>query len=276
MNPLDWPAGPFLQFYLLLCLGAFLIVFLLWQFVRGSANPLATSELDFLELAYLSGGVQRMADTVMVALMAAGGATYQAKQRLFSFNPTETPLPRELMPIHAQLDGSKSRKGIRDVLRPSLEKTRDRLVRRGLVLPPERQRLLKWGGLGLIAILLFFGIAKIAVGLSRHRPVGFLAALVFMELIIGLLWVRRPLVATAAGEMALWDNRLRYARLARAPLGSELALAFAITGAAVLVGTPFAAFGQTVRSDYGSGCGGGGGGCGGGGDGGGCGGCGGH
>ena len=271
MNPLDWPAIPFMRFYVLLCLSVVLIFFLLRRVAKGSADPLAVGELNFLELAYLSGGAQRVADTIMVGLMTAGAATYEAKARLFSFHPAQTALPKELEPICAQLGGGGTRKGVTSALSYAIEEIRGRLVRRGLLLRPDRQRLVISISLGLVVLLLLAGVAKISIGIDRHRPVGFLTFMVFAELIAGIVLARSGPIATAAGDKALSDSQLRYARLARAPLGPEMALAFAIAGAAVLVGTPFAAFGQTIRSqDNGGGCGGGGGGgCGGG-----CGGCG--
>jgi uncharacterized protein (TIGR04222 family) len=121
--------------------------------------------------------------------------------------------------------------------------------------------------LALVAIPIGLGWAKVAVGMARHHPVGFLTILTVVWLVGAIIILLQPPVATATGEKALADNRLRYARLARAPMESEVARAFAITGAAVLLGTPFAAFGQAVRPSSGSGCGrsgcGGGGGCGG-------------
>lgn len=271
MNPLDWSATPFLRFYLLASLIVALTIFFLRRVLKGRADPLAASELNLLEMAYLSGGAQRMTDTIMVGLMVAGGATYDATHRLFSLHPSEARLPKELETICAKLGGSGTRKGIADTLRQASEDIRDRLVRRRFVLPAVRQNLVTGISLGAVAFLILLGAAKIAVGTSRHRPTGFLEILIFMLLIAGMILLRNPPRATAAGEKALSDNRLRHERLARAPLDSEMALAFAITGAAVLVGTPFAAFGQTLRSDGSSGgCGGGGGG---GGCGGGCGGC---
>jgi len=273
MNPLDWPAIPFLRFYVLLCLSVGLIIFLLRRVVKGAADPLSAGELNFLELAYLSGGAQRVADTIMVGLMTAGAATYDAKERLFSFQPAQTALPKELEPVAAQLGGWGSRQGVTSALHYAVEEIRDRLVRRGLVLRPERQNLVILISLALIVLLLLIGVAKIGVGLDRHHPVGVLEVMVFAELIAGIIVARSGPIATAAGNKALSDSQLRYARLARAPLAPETALAFAIAGAAVLVGTPFAAFGQSIRSQ-GDGSGGGCGGGGGGGCGGGCGGCG--
>jgi uncharacterized protein (TIGR04222 family) len=275
MNPLDWTAIPFLRFYIVLSISAVLIILVLKRMAKGSADPLATSELNFLELAYLSGGFQRMADTVTVALMTAGAATYTAKGRVLSIDPTDAKLPRELEPLREHLTGVTTRADFTRALRPWLEKTRAHLVQRGLALHPDRLRLVSSISLVLIAIPVMLGLAKMGVGLDRHRPIGFLAILTIILLFVGLRLTLRAPRSTAAGDKALEDSRLRYARLSRAPLNNEMSLAFAIAGAAVLVGTPYSAFGQTAQSSGGGGSCGGGSGCGGGG-GGGCGGCGGH
>ncbi len=274
MNPLDWTAGPFLQFYILLSIGVVLVVLLLRRVAKGVADPWATGELNFLELAYLSGGFRRMADTVMVALMSTGAATYTAKGSVLAIDPTDAKLPRELEPLREQLTGVTTRADFARALRPWLEKTQAHLVGRGLALHPDRLRRLRLASLALIAIPFMLGSAKMVVGLDRQRPIGFLVVLTVILLFVGLRLLRAPR-STAAGDKALEDSRLRYARLSRAPMNAEMSLAFAIAGAAVLIGTPYSAFAQTAQS---SGCGGGGGGgCGGGsGGGGGCGGCGGH
>jgi len=277
MNPLDWTAVPFLRFYILLSVGVVLVILLLRRVAKGSSDPLATGELNLLELAYLSGGFPRMADTVVIALMSAGAASYDAKGKLLTIDATGTKLPRELEPLRDHLPGITTRANFAWSLQLWLEKTRDHLVHRQLVLHPDRLRLLRWGSLALIAIPLLLGVAKIHVGLDRDRPVGFLVILTIILLVVGLRLVLSAPRSTAAGDKALADTRLRYARLSRAPMNAEMSLAFAIAGAAVLAGTPYSAFGQAAQSS--GGCSGGGscgGGGGGGGDGGGCGGCGGH
>jgi hypothetical protein len=84
--------------------------------------------------------------------------------------------------------------------------------------------------------------------------------------------LRRP-VRTRAGGEALRELREDNARLMRAPRESEVALAVALAGTAVLTGTPYTAYAQWRGASGGGDSSGGG--CSGGGDGGGggCGGC---
>ena len=96
--------------------------------------------------------------------------------------------------------------------------------------------------------VLLFGLAKVGVGLYRDRPVGLLVALVIGTFVLGALLEARKPLRTSAGDAALNKLRHSHRRAARAPLPSELALAVALTGGAVLAGTAYAGYGRTIPS----------------------------
>ena len=107
------------------------------------------------------------------------------------------------------------------------------------------------------------------VGLERGRPVGILFFLLLVTAAIMVVSAGNLPFRTRAGRTAAANARRLQARAARAPEESELVLAFALSGVAVLAGRPYA---PLLVPSGGSGCGGSG--CGGGGGGGsGCGGC---
>jgi hypothetical protein len=129
------------------------------------------------------------------------------------------------------------------------------------------------------------GVCKIFVGLSRHRPVGGLVALVIMTIVAALaiaLW--RSRTTTAGREMvarlsAEFGEKRSLARgTPEAVAGNDWAMMVGLYGASIIAVGPLSPLYQTLpRASDGSGgsgcsagCGGGGGGCGGGG----CGGCG--
>jgi hypothetical protein len=96
-----------------------------------------------------------------------------------------------------------------------------------------------------------------------------LTFLVFALALVSFIIATAGPARTSAGTRALRRAKRQNPRAARAPVGDEIMLAFALTGAAVLAGRPYRPFFLTP-SDTGGGSGGcGGSGCGGGG----CGGC---
>jgi hypothetical protein len=110
---------------------------------------------------------------------------------------------------------------------------------------------------------------KVSVGLERQHPVGFLVFLLVVTVGGGILLATRP-TRTRSGTDALKTYQASHERASRAPLGHELLLAMALSGAVVLSGTPYEsvhAASRKLKNGDGGGCGGGGG------DGGGCGGC---
>ena len=106
--------------------------------------------------------------------------------------------------------------------------------------------------------VLLLGFVKIAVGLSRDRPIGFLMTLIVVGFFVMIGIVFRRGLLTTEGERALKNLRLERGRAIRAPLRDEVPLAFAFTGTAALAGTPYSAYATQVMPSAG-----GGGGCGG-------------
>ncbi len=125
--------------------------------------------------------------------------------------------------------------------------------------------------IGLVSFCLIlcpasFGMAKTLVGASCGRPVGILCAMVFLTVVFGAWSVVRQPYRTRVGGAALKRAKSAIARAARAPLEAEISLAFAVSGAVVLAGTPCQAFRKLMPSGgdgTGSGGDGGGSGCGG-------------
>ncbi|MCE4225870.1 TIGR04222 domain-containing membrane protein [Methylobacterium sp. C25] len=276
LNPLDWTGGPFLALYAALTVAALIAALLGRSVLRGGRRPASEPELDPVELALLAGGVGRAADAVIIGLVDAGAASLASGSGNLTIADDGVRLPRALEPFRGVVGGTVRRSTFIALLTPRLETVRQTLVRSGLA--PSRDaigRILVWT-LVCVVPLFAFGLAKVAVGLSRGKPVGFLVALMIALGVASLFILARRPIRTRAGDRALAGFRQRHARAARAPLQGELLFAFALGGAAVLAGTPHESYGRLLRSSNNgsSGCssggGDGGGGCGGGG----CGGCG--
>lgn len=270
MNVLNLPGVPFLEFYILAA-GFCLLLLLAGRHLLGPLHPSATAaELDMLELAYLVGGHTRCVDTIMVGLFETGALNMDAPRTTVSTaGYAGNPQLRENFP--GPLPARATRDGF---LRRGAAKSRAihaRLANLGLIASAaDRAYFTLCGGI-LLSMPLILGAAKIHVGLQRGRPVGDLCGLLFLTAALGAILLLKGPIRTPAGRQILTKIKTRYARAARAPLPEEMMLAFALTGASVLIGRSYQTFFAT-SSGGSSGCSGGG--CSGGGCGGGCGGCG--
>ena len=244
LNPLDWPGGPFLQLYLALSVVTFLFLLVMRLVLRGDAGGGQPGGLNVVEQGYLAGGPERAADTVVVALLAAGAAEFQSTGKRVVVDAGGLPLPPHLEPFRGALAGSVEREQIQRALKPALAATRDALVRRGLVMAPgqlRRMAVLTWA---VMLPLLLFGLVKEVVGPPGEPS----AELTFVTFVLGAFLEATKPLRTPAGDAALKKLRHSNRRAARTPLPSELALAFALTGGAVLAGTAYAGYARTIPS----------------------------
>jgi uncharacterized protein (TIGR04222 family) len=162
----------------------------------------------------------------------------------------------------------------------------EQLRRERLVLDDAQAAKARWWPTLLVVGLAIIGAIKIAVGVARDRPVGFLIAAVIVTFVVAAFFLKNP-SRSRTGDRLLKDLRRKHARLNVAAHGpahdmsmGDLAMATALFGMAVVIGGPLdelrAALMAPPNQGGGggaSGCGGGcGSGCGGGGGGGGCGG----
>jgi uncharacterized protein (TIGR04222 family) len=276
LNPLDWTAGPFLVLYAALALTAVAVVVVARYSIGPEPAAPAADDLGLLELAWLHGGPARAADTVLLCFLAANAAEVDPTRREIRFSPlpayARDAWPDIFGPFASHAAGIASRAQFHRSVGTEFDAVRQRLVQRGLAASPAelvRFTTLVWG---LVAMPLLLGISKIIVGSSRGKPVGILTVLVLATLVFAMVSTFNPPRSTRAGRTAIRRSARRNARAIRAPLAEELALAFAMSGATVLAGTPYQTFARLLpKPEGGGGCsGGGGGGSGGGG----CGGCG--
>ena len=267
-NPLDWPATPFLWLYALLTIAAFLVA-IRWRSQIAPAQPSRPlPDPDAMQLAYLAGGPDRVMDTALVALLSTGAATADSRTTTLGISSETNDLPLGFHRIRGLVSGEMDRRQAHNSLQPAVAQLRDELVQHGLAPAPAAITAWRRDCLGLLAIPIVLGLLKLAVGLSRDRPVGILEFLLCVTALAAFVLLVPPPLRTRAGAALLDESRTRHARAARAPLQPELALAFALAGAAVLEGTPHAWLAREIRNSSATGCGGGGDGGGGG-----CGGC---
>lgn len=268
----DWTGGPFLLLYIILLAIVVLLGIIIPARMRpeGRQRPVTDPE----QLAYLAGGSTRLADTVTARLLAAKALVVGDKGRfdILSRNAA-TAAETGVLALTAPLDWAR----IERAVRPEATRIQSDLERAGLMLDRGERANLRYWALLPYAMLLMFGATKLAIGVERDRPVGFLIALLVVTAILALIRAGTIARLTRAGTEALVTARKNADRIRRAPQTAETGIAVALFGTAVLAGSELDAF-HKLRAGSGDGSGGGGdsgsgdGGCGSGG--GGCGGCG--
>ncbi len=272
MGPFDWTGGPFLLLYITLLLIVILLGVIIPARMRpeGRRHPVTDPE----QLAYLSGGSTRLADTVTARLLAAKALVVGDKGRfdILSRNAASA-AETGVLALTAPLDWAR----IERAVRPEAGRIQTDLERAGLMLDRSERANLRYWALLPYAMLLMFGATKLAIGEARERPVGFLIALLVVTAFLALIRAATIARLTRAGTEALTTARKNADRIRRAPRAAETAMAVALFGTAVLAGSEFDAFhklraasgdgggsgGDSGSDSGGSGCGGGGcGGCG--------------
>lgn len=264
--------GPFLLLY-----GALLIITIFagftiprWLRPDGRSQPVT----DANDLAWLAGGPARFADAVVARLLSAraldmiGKDNFRAIARDGGQNAAEHSVLALPQPMSWQ--------AIERTLRPYAEPVERRLTASGLLMDGATLFQMRFWQTSPYLLLIVFGATKWLIGDARGRPVGFLTALLIVTAILALIRFLAVDRRTRAGRNAVDEAVSRSARLKQAPTSSEIGLAVALFGTAVLAGSGWAAFHQMRSAGSGDGGGGSGdgsgdgGGCGGGG----CGGCG--
>jgi uncharacterized protein (TIGR04222 family) len=277
-NPLDWTAGPFLQLYLALMLVGLVVAIWLRRMARDSGSARGERPGAY-DLAYLAGGAPRCVDAVVAQMLGDGSLRWDETRKTLKLEVPAASLdpPLDAVARCVAADGKPDQ-----VLRRAgvaLAPLRKSLQARALWLDDAaawRARLHSAAPLLLVAAL---GSAKMVVGASRGKPIGFLVVLTMILGLVALGFLLVRPTRTRAGDQAIADAKQRNARALRAPRNSELGLAVALLGTAALSGTAWAGYhqvrappssssdgGGSDSSSDGGGGGGGCGGCGGGGD----------
>lgn len=282
-NPLNFRGPEFLAFYLGVALVVLSIAACLRWYLRlpdGSGRT-ANLSLDAYETAYLAEGKSHAVDTAIAKLVQAGIVAVDRLQKALtvegSTQAPSHPVERAVLnAIHA--DGRIYT--VRRSVTEAIDAIRDRLRQQDLLVSARQSFKARIYPTLLIASLLGLGIAKIFVGISREKPVGYLTTMCVVIAIISLrCWGMSP-HRSRYGDRVLANLRSR-TRLSRSTLydnfDPELPMAFALFGVSVLTGETLGDLRQVIApvstssgggGDGDGGCGGGGGGCGG------CGGCG--
>jgi len=267
----SWTGSDFLLFYTML-LG--LSAFAAWWIPAHLREPGRRGEADDLEsIALLAGGRQRMADSLIADLYVRGALVPADKGKLHvaARDLPVSPGGKALLAINAPVTLDEARKAIHI----HADRVAARLRRTGLLLRPEEHNRLRWLSVAPFGAVFMLGLYRQRAGSAVDEPTGFLVVLLGVTVALAVLRFVTCDARTAAGMAAVQQMRERNSRFARAPRPDEAAMAVALFGTGVLVGTPWEPVhamrqrdgsdsgGADGSSDGGSGCGGGCGGCGG-------------
>jgi uncharacterized protein (TIGR04222 family) len=276
-NPLDFKGPEFLSFYFLISSIVVQLGLLLRAKLRLPKSHIQKQpvSLDAYETAYLAKGSEHAVDTVIASLVQKGCVTVQEGQQILRIKEPRNELSSALEQAVANAIASYGNiETVRSATTRQIEVVRDRLRQLGLLVSPNQALKAQKYPAVILACLLALGIAKIIVGISRGKPVGFLVIMCIILSVIGACFWLVPVHRSRYGDQVLQDIRSRISSAAVSDADPQLPLAFALMGAAILpteafadlkqVLTPGSGGGYRGGGDGSSGCGGGGcGGCGG-------------
>ena len=270
----SWTGSDFLLFYSVLLGFAAASAWWIPQLLRDAGRR---GSLDDLEsVAVLAGGRTRLADSLLAELFVTGalGEGEKGKLAITHRNVTVSSAARALLEAGEPLSLADARKA----LGVHAERIAAKLQRAGLLMRDADYTRLRWLAITPLAALFLLGLYRQRAGDAVGEPTGFLVGLLILTVAAAVVRFVTVDPRTEAGAAAVRDLRERNGRFARAPMPDEAAMAVALFGTAVLVGTPWepvhamrkpegdggSGGGDGGSSDGGSGCGGGGcGGCGG-------------
>jgi uncharacterized protein (TIGR04222 family) len=273
---LDMPGPTFLGFYFVVLAAALSVAITLAIRLRrpGGVRTPSGFRPDPYDLAYLTGGPGGVGRTALATLVHRGVVKVDpAKQRFETAAPARSGLSAAELAVYeaARAGGPQPARVLGRVVAPAAERIHDRLAAAGLATTPGRAwaiRLLPAIPMLLAASL---GVTKISVGLSRHRSVGYLIAMVAMAVFIAFLFTVCGVRTTAAGDRLAADAKRKQSALAAtaksAPASlapADVAMAFALFGPLAFASGPIhdtQRFFQPAASNGGSSCGSGGSSC---------------
>lgn len=270
MSPFDMRGTEFLLLYTGLLAIVIVAGFIVPLRLRPQGHFGAVSSEE--QLAYLSGGKTRFAESIVARLLATRALVMHGQKQFSVNNPAGggSAAERSVLALIAPITWGT----IESALKPQVDAITHRLGQSHmLVSSAELASLRFWATFPYLA-LLGFGAIKWVVGDLRDKPVGFLTVALIVTLVLAAIRYFTVDRRTRAGIHAVQNARLQSQRLQTAPTALEMGLAVALFGTVVLAGSGFDDFhklraassgssdsGSGGDSDGGGGCGGGCGGC---------------
>ncbi|KVC28564.1 TIGR04222 domain-containing membrane protein [Burkholderia pseudomultivorans] len=181
LNVLDYTGPKFLAFYIPTCVVALLLIVGLQQIEyrcrrRRVFTREAMPDLSAEQVAYIAGEETRVVQVMTLSLIQAGAIDLRTAGRLGARVKLVDPARAgdyadECEWLAAQPGGEASFGAFRQLLAPRAAKYADAVRRRDWLWAPGEMRTARLAARAIVLAVLGTGIAKLAVGLSRGRPV---------------------------------------------------------------------------------------------------------
>ena len=244
-NPMNFTGPEFLTFYIsLVVMGIALAAWLRFSLCLVSTNTKQQPDLNTYEIAFLAGGNHRLIMAAITSLVKQGYVEVLKEKSPFGrtqsklvvtgkidaiADPVEKAVAQDILATDGAIEQvfQKSK-----VMKDSI---RSRLEQLGLFLSDAQALKAQIYPSLIVVILLGIGLCKMAVGISRDKPVGLLLICIFGLLVLGARFFVKP-QRSRYGEIIFKDltNRLQFLKTANSS-DSELVLGVALFGATVLM-----------------------------------------
>ncbi len=237
LGAFDLTGTSFLILYTFLLVGALIAANITHKRLhdRDRWHPVSSED----ELAYLAGGAARFAEAVTAGMLAAGvlamsgRSTFTVAER----NTTVGDVGARIRRLPSPLEWS----DLKQELESQSVPVQSRLIDAGLLMTDADARRARFWKMAPFLPLLGFGVISVAICLMHDRPIGYLAAVMLITLGSMLYFVVLD-VLTKPGHDLLAKARQQAKRLSIAPTTTEVGLAVALFGPAVLAGSGWDAF----------------------------------
>ncbi|MFN7245417.1 MAG: TIGR04222 domain-containing membrane protein [Microcystis sp.] len=246
-NPMNFTGPEFLTFYIsLVVMGIALAAWLRFSLCLVSTNTKQQPDLNTYEIAFLAGGNHRLIMAAITSLVKQGYVEVLKEKSPFGrtqsklvvtgkidaiADPVEKAVAQDILATDGAIEQVfRKSTGMKDSIRARLEQL-------GLFLSDAQAFKAQIYPSLIVVILLGIGLCKMAVGISRDKPVGLLLICIFGLLVLGARFFVKPQCKRSRyGEIIFNDltNRLQHLKTANSS-DSELVLAVALFGATVLM-----------------------------------------
>lgn len=244
-NPMNFTGPEFLTFYIsLVVMGIALAAWLRFSLCLVSTNTKQQPDLNTYEIAFLAGGNHRLIMAAITSLVKQGYVEVLKEKSPFGRTQSKLVVTGKIDAIADPVEKAVAQDilatdgAIEQVFRKSTgmkDSIRSRLEQLGLFLSDAQALKAQIYPSLIVVILLGIGLCKMAVGISRDKPVGLLLICIFGLLVLGARFFVKP-QRSRYGEIIFKDlrNRLQHLKTANSS-DSELVLAVAFFGATVLM-----------------------------------------
>ncbi|TAD82501.1 MAG: TIGR04222 domain-containing membrane protein [Sphingomonadales bacterium] len=231
----SWTGSDFLLFYGLLLAFACGAAWWIPANLREPGRRGDSSDPE--SVALLAGGPARFTDSLLADLYVRGGLTALDGGKLAAVQQglSASPAGKALLDQSGPITLAEARK----LMAVHAERVAARLRRSGLLLRPEEFARLRWLSITPFAALLVLGLYRQRAGSAVGEPTGFLVMLLGLTVALAVIRFIKGDPRTMAGIATVKQLRAQNARLAQAPRPEEAAMAVALFGTGVLVGTPW-------------------------------------